>query len=231
MWFNNTRAGGTTTHATNSTATYTAVTYTGGSTFPASDKGVPAPYGVKGSLVLDDSLATAPLHSAWDTTTNTKKPTGCRFEGGAYIIEQQSENFCLAEHTNYTDFVYQIDMKIDWGETAGILFRAHGEQQIYYDFQVGVDGSYALYRSDSTTTDDKLIKMGSSPAIHQGYHQHNILAVKAIGENISLYCNFRLLANIHDPTPAHTLGSIGVGTFGQNDTEAAFSHAKVWGYR
>jgi eukaryotic-like serine/threonine-protein kinase len=223
MWLSHLYAGGNTHRATNST-----VIFAKNLTPQATGKSVPAPYGAHGSLVLDDSGGTTSPPGGWDSNKDPQKPTGCRFEGSIYIVEQQQQNYCLAEDTNYTNFVYQIDMKIDWGNMAGILFRAKGDQQIYYDFQLGTDGTYALYRSDSANSSDKLMKMGSSPAIRQGYHQYNTLAVKATGEDISLYCNFTLLATIHDPTPAHTRGSVGVGTYGQDDTEAAFRNAQVW---
>jgi hypothetical protein len=146
-------------------------------------------------------------------------------------MQEFSQNFCTAGATDFSNFVYQIDMTILQGQTGGIIFRGtnlDNSRQTYYDFQMSADGQYSLYRSDLQHSSDIIIGQGSSAAINQGNNKHNILAVIAIGTSLSLYVNFRLVTHIVDPTCTH--GSIGVMTTadGASLTELIFRNAKVW---
>ncbi len=198
------------------------------SSFPIDDA-VPAAYGVRGQLVLDDPLTSAHTQGAWHIT-DPHKPLGCSFIPGGYDMKNDASNYCLADETDFTNFVYQIDMTTIQGGTGGIVFRVNDEQDSYYNFQVSIDGHYKFYRSGPVSdTPDSVIGTGWSSAIVQGYHCHNLLAVKAIGDNLFLYINFRLMEHIQDRSYTH--GNVGVDAMvakGQRETEVTFSNARVW---
>lgn len=191
---------------------------------------VPAVYGVKGKLVFDNTLRDEQNGKLWEVDTDPHKVTGCHFLNDAYDMRDTESNYCLASDTNFTNFVYQIEMTTiqeQNGQTGRILFRADDTQHTYYDFQVGADGSYFLTRNSAT--DDTTLLEGRSPAIVKGDLQSNLLAVKADGEDLSLYVNDHLIGHTQDLS--YTNGNIGVGidvNAGAGETEIAFRDAKVW---
>jgi hypothetical protein len=190
---------------------------------------VPAAYGVRGHLVLDNTLTSAQTGSLWNQSTpTTQQSTGCYFLNNSYDMRDTSPNYCLASNTDYADFVYQIDMKTIQGQsgnTGGIVFRVDDNQDTYYSFQVCVDGSYSLIRNSAT--DNITIGKGRSAAIIQGDQQSNLLAVKAIGKDLFLYVNFHLVEHVQDLSYTH--GNIGIGVVvNSEETEVAFHDAKVW---
>ena len=203
----------------------------------ATGEPAPALYGVKGQLVLDNPLNNNQTSGSWHLT-KANKLTGCHITNGAYDIKELDNEYCLAdEPSSLTDFVYQIDMTIIQGPQAGIVFRVIDNQQFYYDFEVGVDGSYRLYRSDPTPdVYDPIILQGTSPAIQKGYNRLNQLAVKAIGPRIFLYVNSQLVGETQDSN--YSIGNVGVrivdedgkAIHGRGYSEASYRNAKVWAW-
>src|SRR5213082_609665 len=72
---------------------------------------------------------------------------------------------------------------------CGIMFRANPALGSFYDFLIGQDGSYALYRYDSDGSPAKTLSKLSSSAIHTGLNQVNVIAVVASGGTLHLYVN------------------------------------------
>jgi transcriptional regulator with XRE-family HTH domain len=194
------------------------------------DTAVPPAYGAHGELVLDDPLTSSHTQGVWHIATDAHKLTGCDFFSDGYHMTDDSPNYCLADETDFSDFIYQIDMATIQGGTAGIVFRVNDSQDSYYNFQISADGHYCLYRSSSASdSSDPVLGTGWSSAIVQGYHHDNLLAVKAVGDTLSLYVNFRLLAHFQDRFYTH--GNVGVYvmvTKGQSITDAVFHNARVW---
>lgn len=190
---------------------------------------VPAAYGVRGQLVLDDALQNEQTGKKW-LLSDPNQPRGCHFLNNAYDIHDVTSNYCLANNTDYTNFVYQIQMtfiRAQAQQAGRILFRADDSQDEYYDFQAGIDGYYYIARNDPSN--NTVLMQGYSSAIIEKTGQPNILAVKAIGKDFYLYVNFHLVAHMHDA--AYTHGNIGIGvsvnTDGK-DIEVAFRNARVW---
>ncbi len=190
---------------------------------------IPAAYAAHGQLVLDDPLTSAHTQGAWHIT-DPNNPYGCRFLKSGYDMAHNESNYCLADQTDFVNFVYQIEMTAMQGEMGGIVFRVNDDQDFYYSFQIGVDGRYKLYRSNPASDgSDVILATGWAPDVVQGYHQHNLLAVKAIADDISVYVNFHLVAHIQDRTYTH--GNVGIAVtvdYGQKETEETFRDAKVW---
>ncbi len=207
------------------------------STVPASPSGdleaIPAAYGVQGHLVIDDAL-TGQQTSTFQLPNHPGQSNVCAYSQGAYDVKKEETNYCLANHTSYlANFVYQIEMTIlqaQPGQTGGIVFRADDARHRYYNFQVGVDGSYSLLRSDPA-------QQGSDPAIWtgqtaflKGLQEPNMLAVEARGKDLFLYVNFHLVAHVQDAS--YTQGNVGVGVVlnqgSSGSIEVAFRSARVW---
>jgi transcriptional regulator with XRE-family HTH domain len=190
---------------------------------------LPTAYGVHGQLVLDDPLTSAHTQGGWHIS-DPSQPFGCRFLPAGYDMVHDETNYCLADRTDFTNFVYQIDMTTIQGGMGGIVFRVNDDQDAYYNFQIGVDEHYKLYRSNPDPNgDDIIMAKGQSTAITPGYRHHNLLAVEAIGDNLFLYVNFHLITHVQEHTYTH--GNVGVAVtvdYGQKKTEAIFRDAKVW---
>jgi hypothetical protein len=136
---------------------------------------------------------------------------------------------CIAQATNFSNFVYQVQMTIAQIGSGGILFRTHIAMSKTYYFSVGEDGSYALrVYGDPNIHARKLTPDNSTAsAIHTGLNQTNTIAVVANGSTLNLYVNLQHIATFHDSA----LNSGQIGVFAENDgipVEVVFSNAKVW---
>jgi serine/threonine protein kinase len=184
------------------------------------------PYTHSGSLALNDPLTTN--NYSWDTGTNSHNAS-CQFTGHGFDVTQPTQQFfhgCIAKNTNFSNFVYEVQMNMIAGDYGGIIFCANKAQGTYYFFYIKPDGHYILqiYSGDQL---QGTLTSGSSSAITTGLPSTNVLAVVVQNGNISLYVNQTNIASVSDTT--YTQGQIGV--FSGNDVnsaEAIFSNAKVW---
>jgi eukaryotic-like serine/threonine-protein kinase len=194
-----------------------------------------------GTLVLSDPMSNNSQGHGWDVYALPMN-NNCQFTGGAYESTEQSQsgsfydvgNNCVAENTNFTNFTFQADVTIVKGGCGGITFRGNSKANNAYIFvvcaastEITPAGYWAL-RVSSAGSYDGTIAEGSSPAIHATYGQTNILAVVAIGSNLTLYVNGQKLTNITSPT--YTSGQIGLEASGEPGTleVVMFSNVKVW---
>ncbi|WP_151728121.1 hypothetical protein [Thermogemmatispora aurantia] len=176
---------------------------------------------------FSDDLSTPDESHSWDQGFSDAG-TGCFFNNGAYEARAGHAGLlqpCLAHSTNFSQFVYEVQLTITSGQEAGLLFRASADGQSYYLFRVSINGSFALdlYQGQTAQT----LLTGFSPAISSGLTQTNILGVLASQDTIVLYVNEQAVGSVHD----HTLsaGAIGVAAIDdQLPCVAQFSNAQVW---
>ncbi len=185
------------------------------------------PYPPFGTLVLNDPLSDNSQGYGWDVYPTNSIGGACQFTGGAYYVSASQagySNFCLASKSAFSNFAFEVQMRIIQGDCGGIIFRfQHINNGIFYYFEVCQIGTYTLWKSYS----DKLIDTASSAAIHTGLNQSNSIAVVANGGTLDLYVNNQKIDIISDST--YSQGEIGVETSYQTGpTEVAFSDAKVW---
>lgn len=183
----------------------------------------------KGTPTLDNSLSdNTGGNRQWDQSSGTKG-FGCTFTNGAYhAIDAKQSTFqpCLAASTNFSNFIYQVQVTIDNGRQGGILFRSNGSKGTFYFFRIGVDGSYALdlYTSSSVAT---TLTHGFSAAITTGFNRSNQVAVVASGSTLSLYVDQEYVTSVTDTSLS--AGQIGVAALNsRNPADVEFSHAQVW---
>ncbi len=181
-------------------------------------------------LVLNDLL------NGQGTDTNewndhTYSDGGCQFLGGAYQAsgtQPGARHYCIANASkdDYSNFIYQIQMRIIEGNCGGLLFRMANSSDNYYTVEVCRDGTYAMlvYLNDKPT----ILQHRESSAINTGANQNNVLKVIANGSSLTLYINNQTVVNVSDSTYRH--GHIGVFAHAYNNfpTEVAYSNAKVW---
>ncbi len=123
-----------------------------------------------------------------------------------------------------------MQMVIVKGDAGGIDFRVNTDSGKlgFYSFVIDVTGGYDFSIFDSTGFHD--VVSGSSPAIHTGLNQPNMIAVVLHGKTLDLYVNGQQVNSIVNSTFRH--GGIGVEADSmKNATEVAFSNATVWEYQ
>lgn len=204
-------------------ATATAVVQLTGTAHAQATAAVENPYSHSGTLVLSDPLSVNSKSQSWDEDTN------CAFTSGAYHAiapDARYSDYCVANATAFSNFTFEVDMKIIKGDAGGVIFRVESTNpNQYYAFYTGQDGSYALEVVNGST--DSTLKQGSSAAIKQGLNQTNLIGVIAEANSITLYVNHQLIGSVTDHTYNH--GQIGVyGVVYNQPTEVAFSNARVW---
>jgi eukaryotic-like serine/threonine-protein kinase len=186
----------------------------------------PNPYSPRsGTLVLYDPLRDDSSGNDWDKGSKI-----CTFIAGAYHVSATNTShlvYCFAEATNFSNFAYEVQMKISRGDVGGMIFRADSVNNAYYVFYVAQNGYYSLFACGKTC---KLLVSKFSPAISQGLNKINLLAVVAMGTTITLYVNHQQLAVVTDNT--YNLGQIGLVASpyaNTNDpTVVVYSNARVW---
>jgi hypothetical protein len=125
-------------------------------------------------------------------------------------------------------------MKIVKGDEGGIAFRIDpaNEYEDHYEFAINRYGSYSVRAytpgPSTSTIYITVLALGSSPAIHRGLNQTNLVAAVVHGKIIELYVNHQRVAVVSSGTSTH--GRIGVIVAGSesNQTEIIFQNAKVW---
>ena len=186
-----------------------------------------------GTPTLDDPLRDNSKGYSWSQGANSSGGN-CAFAGGVYHVSQSNTNYfqycdTSSSSTDFSNFVFEVQMKIIKGDAGGIIFRADVISNNVYVFVVGQDGSYQLFRCAGNTCNNPLTSSTSS-AIKQGLNQTNLIAVLAQGSTIRLYVNHQLIDSVDDST--YSSGQIGVIAlpFSSNGhpTEAVYSNARVW---
>jgi VCBS repeat-containing protein len=181
-----------------------------------------------GSPTFTDNLTDNTGGNRWDEGSVGNGNTGCFFNQDYHARETQV-NFlqsCYADATNFSNFVYRVQMTIDKGSQGGILFRANKSKGQYYLFRIGTDGSYTFEVYDNNKS-VKMLSSGISAAINTGDGQSNDMAVLANKNTLYLYVNQQLVTGAVDSTLS--AGQIGVAAIDYSTpTEVEFSSVQVW---
>ena len=208
---------------TNPTATPTPV-----STATSTGNGEKNPYSpYTGTLVLNDPLRDNSMGYNWQEANDSSG--SCAFTGGVYHVTTGAGHFypCVAGSTDFSNFAYEVQMKIIKGDCGALLFRIDSTVTKYYYFRVCQDGSYALFIYNPSGSN--LLYSPSSSVIKAGLNQSNLVAVVAQGSTLDFYINQQKVDSITDSTYSH--GAIGVVADGfpnNHPTEVVYSDAKVW---
>jgi hypothetical protein len=188
----------------------------------------------KGVLMLNNTLKDQASNSNWEVDSPY-----CYFTDSyhAWAVGNNT-HLCYAHNTNFADFVFQVEMVIvkadDSSGGRGIIFRADSLNSQYYGFFITEAGDGELFISTSLGSENRLIlKQESIPGLETSNKQINLIEVVALGDQIQVYVNRILFADVTDDTYSH--GQIGVLVQGTQysdllieETEIAFFNAKVW---
>jgi len=182
-----------------------------------------------GTPNLDDTLA-GPDNYGWD---NYSEPnTNCAFSGNAYHAQAKPHYFspCYAKATNFSDFIFQAQVTIVSGHSAGIVFRADSTNDKAYQFRVSTDGTYILnmFSLDNRgLAHETTLSSGHSSSIIADANQPNLLSAIAQGTYIYLFANKKYVDSASDST--YRSGQIGVYTDSDaSEVDAVFRNVEVW---
>ncbi|GAC1686654.1 MAG: hypothetical protein PVS3B3_08080 [Ktedonobacteraceae bacterium] len=180
------------------------------------------PYdGTMKSLVLNEALNRNSV-AQWDETGGS-----CAFATDGYHVTEQTQTtepqVCAANHINYGDLTFQVQMNILKGSGGGILFRSAGS--VAYYFRISQDRWYTLFACTGVKSACTISLSGAfSSWINSGLHQSNRIAVVAKGSRIGLWINAERIIDVNDSRAS--FGQIGV--VAEANSEVVFSYAKVW---
>lgn len=159
----------------------------------------------------------------WDTNN-----TDCVFTGGAYHLRVSQSSTtgytaCFNTGSDYSNFIFQVQMTIINGDEAGIIFRAPNNSSGYV-FSLQNKSLYTLSVSNSSGA--YLLLFKRSAAIHPD--QPNLLAVMAAGTKLSIFINKQYVASIDDnQISSGAIGFLAVDTLHTN-LDIAFNNVQVW---
>lgn len=182
------------------------------------------PYTHSGTLAFSNPLTANNGVQSWDENSN------CVFTAGSYEAiapDARYSDYCTANKTDFSNFAYEVQMKVVKGDAGGILFRViNTSPNQYYEFYIGQDSSYALemVNGDKYTS---LLTANSSAAIHTGLNQTNLVGVVAQGSKITIYVNHQSPGSAIDNTYTH--GQLGLySAVYTQPTTVSFNNIRVW---
>jgi len=186
------------------------------------------PYATGGTLVMLDPLTDNSRGFGWPQ--GTAADGACTFTTGGYQINSPKTQFyyyCLSTSNTYSNFTFEVQVRITKGDCGGLIFRADTNSGKLYLFEVCTDGSYNLYNYKDSSGNSSQLASASSPAIKSGLNQANVLAVTAQGTTLTLYVNRQKITSVTNN--AYSQGQVGmVADSFNNPTGAVFSNARLW---
>jgi hypothetical protein len=174
------------------------------------------------SPVLDDPLQDNSKGNNWKV--DNPEQGNCKFINRAYDIKTSGQEWCSAGATNFTNFIYEVQMKLIKGDGEGGIALRIDPTSEYHSYSLTIDqhGSYSVTDGSYGT-----LAQGSSSAIHRGLNQTNLVVAVVRGKIIELYVNRERVAVVGSSTYTH--GRVGVIVTGlAHQTEVIFQNAKVW---
>lgn len=173
-----------------------------------------------------DSLQDATV-SQWAVST---KPTyGCEIESDGlhlYVKDTGRFTYCTSGRGKFSNFAFQVEMKILSGAGGGVTFRGDTLAGNIYYFHVYPDGSYHIYieQNHKLTTE---LGEGTISSFIAGFGQKNTLAVIAQGSQLYFYANQKFITKVQDST--YSNGYVGVlAADSTTATEVVYTNARIW---
>ena len=165
----------------------------------------------------------------WKNQPADAHGTTCQFVHGGYQVQVTQKNwidFCGGVgRRDYTNFVFEVHMRIIVGDCGGIDFR-ETNNGAGYSFLVCRTGTYALYLTRSGQS--ILIAREVSPFIASGLQAENLIAVVSNGTRLDFYANHQQIYETNDSTYSHGLMDISAATVGSTLTQVVYWDASVW---
>lgn len=193
-------------------------------THPPATPTVPTTFPFSNHLVLNDSLS-GQSSSNWAIKNGNSRT--CSFTNGGY---QSSEggadiNFCPAQNTNFSNFSYQMQLRIESGGCGGIIIRGNMQTGDAYYYDVCANNTYNFERVANCSGCNQQIRGGNLTNFTSS--NTNTIGIVAKGNHFDLYLNGHRIDSATDSKLSQ--GVIGVETESSFlPTTVLFTHAQVW---
>lgn len=153
----------------------------------------------------------------------------CSFANGSYHAAANHPNTlqpCISSSLQYGDAAYQVDVTLNSGDDAGLLFRTSADGNQFYDFEITSQGQfYFRYRDNGKYT--SLIPNTTSSAI-QGTGSKNTLLVIAKGSSFQFFINGTFVGQATDSTFASGQVGVTAGTLSASSADASFANLNIY---
>lgn len=177
-----------------------------------------------GRLMLYDPLRSN-SNGTWEEASS------CTFKNDGYHVIQRPKGwftFCATHSSNFSNFAFEVQMRIITGDGGGITFRTdttYGRYSAYTLFILR-DGHYYLNLYENGHYAKTLVSNFSS-FINQGLNQTNLIASVAKGNTITVYVNHQPIAIVNDSI--YSQGQIGfIADAITTPADAVYTNVKVW---
>ena len=180
------------------------------------------------NLAFSDPF-TSSSDSQWDASS------ACKPGSNGYqvsVAQVGTFQWCRKLSSTYSDFAFQVNMTIQSGDGGGMVFRAVDNNN-FYVMMVCADGTYdaGLFKNGNSNWATPVTQRSSSPAIHQGSGQQNIVAIVVQGNTFNLYVNgfSKIVDTFTDSSNTFSQGSIALlANDFTNPTSVVYTNAVVW---
>jgi len=213
------------------TATSSALTYLNATARVANDPQALYTQATSGVPMINDPL-TNPAISSWNATLQSD--TGyCDFADGAYhvVAPQANDVFPCSRPGTFSNFAFQVQMRIIKGDTGGIYFRSDAHNHKGYGYRAVIEqtGIYLISMFSDETRHAQVLVAGHLPSTFKtGLNQTNLVTLIALGKSFYLYVNKQIVTIAHDSTYNIGLIALMAGSVDSDGTDVAFNAAQLW---
>jgi len=176
---------------------------------------------------IADSLLNGPA-SLW--SVGEKPPGGCEFASDGlhvHISQPQRVFSCTSGRGSFSNFAFQVEMRILAGDGGGMLFRGDTRAGNYYYLDVSASGIWRIFLRQK---DQMAAELGEGTVLspsRSGGQAKNTLTVIARGIQMYLYINQRFATSVQDAT--YTAGELGVlASETTAQTTVVYTNARIW---
>ncbi len=171
-------------------------------------------------------------NSGWDRTSYDGGVLGYTESGYRISITLPNNLFWANPGQNFEDVIVEVDAQLTAGgedNAFGVICR-YQDAENFYALMVGSDGDYAIRKRVAGSDSLEIIsgdELGSSEAVLAGNEVNHVKA-ECLGDELKLYVNDELLAEVTDADIS--AGDVGLiaGTFESPEAEVLFTDFEVY---
>jgi hypothetical protein len=144
-----------------------------------------------------------------------------------HLIEQQNLFSCTSGRGRFSNFAFQIDMRILTGDGGGIMFRGDTQAGNYYYINVSSDGVWRIFLRQKDQIAAELAEGTAVSSYRSGWQKKNTLTLIAQGTQIYFYINQKFATTVQDST--YTEGDLGVLAYETTvQANVVYTNARIW---